>query len=64
MRSMLAPLVPAILRHLQGYAEVAGADAREAAAIVARRLLALLLAAAAALIALLMFCAWLLALTW
>ena len=64
MRSMLAPLVPAVLRHLQAYAEVAGEDARDAASTVARRLLALLLAAAAAFIALLMFCAWLLALTW
>lgn len=64
MRSMLAPLVPAALRHLEAFAEVAGADARDAAAIVARRLLALLLAAASAFIALLMFCAWLLALTW
>jgi uncharacterized membrane protein YqjE len=64
MRSLLAPLVPAVLRHLQAYAEIAGADARDAAASVARRLLVVLLAAAAALIALLMFCAWLLALTW
>ena len=64
MRSMLAPLVPAVLRHLEAYAEVAGADARDAAATVARRLFALLLAAASAFIALLMFCAWLLALTW
>jgi len=64
MRSMLARLVPALLRHLEGYAEIAGEDARDAAAIVARRLLALLLGVAAAFIALLMFCAWLLALTW
>lgn len=64
MRSVLAPLVPAVLRHLDAYAEIAGADARDAAASVARRLLALLLAAAASFIALLMFCAWLLALTW
>jgi uncharacterized membrane protein YqjE len=64
MRSLLAPLVPAVLRHLQAYAEIAGADARDAAASVARRLLALLLAAVASFIALLMFCAWLLALTW
>ncbi len=64
MPSLLSPLVPAILRHLRAYAEVAGEDARDAAAVVARRLLALLLAAAAALVALLMFCTWLLALTW
>ncbi len=64
MRSMLAPLVPAVLRHLDAYAEIAGEDVRDAAASVARRLLALLLAAAASFIALLMFCAWLLALAW
>lgn len=64
MASLLAPLVPAVLRHLQAYAEVAGEDARDAAAAVTRRLLALLLAGAASFIALLMFCAWLLALTW
>ncbi len=64
MRSIIARLVPALLRHLEGYAEVAGEDARDAAAIIARRLLGLLLGVAAAFIALLMFCAWLLALTW
>lgn len=64
MPSLLPPLVPVVLRHLRAYAEVAGEDARDAAAVVARRLLALLLAAAGALIALLMLCAWLLALTW
>jgi len=62
--SLLAPLVPALLRHLRAYAEVAGEDARDAAAVVTRRLLALLLAAVSALVALLMFCAWILALTW
>jgi membrane protein implicated in regulation of membrane protease activity len=64
MSSLLAPLVPAILRHLEAYAEVAGEDARHAAAIIARRLVALLVAAAAAFISLLMLCAWLLALAW
>ncbi len=64
MPSLLAPLVPAVMRHLEAYAEIAGADARDATASVARRLLAILLAAAAAFIALLMFCAWVLALTW
>ncbi len=64
MRSLLAPLVPTVLRHLDAYVEVAGADAREAAAAVVRRLIAILLAAACAFIALLMFCAWLLALAW
>ena len=59
-----SPLVPAIMRHLRAYAEVAGEDARDAAAVVARRLFVLLLAAAGAQIALLMLCAWILALTW
>jgi hypothetical protein len=31
MRPLIAPLVPAILRHLQAYAEVAGEDVRDAA---------------------------------
>ncbi len=64
MRSMPAPLVPAILRHLQAYAEVAGEDAREAAGAVARRVVVLLVAGAAAFVALLMTCAWLMALAW
>jgi uncharacterized membrane protein YqjE len=58
------PLVPAILRHLEAYTEVAGEDVREAAQAVARRLLVLLLTGAAAFVAILMGCAWLLALTW
>ena len=64
MRSLIAPLVPAIMRHLQAYADVAGEDARDAAALIARRLAALLVAAAAALVALLMLCVWFLALAW
>lgn len=64
MASLFAPLVPAVLRHLDAYAEIAGEDARDAVVAIARRLLALLIAAAAAFIALLMFCVWLLALTW
>ncbi len=64
MGPLIAPLVPAILRHLQAYTEVAGEDARDAASVIARRLLALLIAAAAGLIALLMSCAWLLVLAW
>lgn len=64
MRTPIARLVPAILRHLQAYADVAGEDARDAAAVIARRLLALLIAAAAGFIALLMFCAWILVLAW
>ena len=56
--------MPAILRHLEAYTEVAGEDVREAANAIARRLLTLLLAGAAAFVAILMGCAWLLALTW
>jgi uncharacterized membrane protein YqjE len=64
MRSMIGSMVPAILRHLQAYADIAGEDAREVATAIARRLLALLVAGAAAFVALLMACVWLLALTW
>ncbi len=64
MASLLAPMVPAILRHIQAYAEVAGEDAREVATAVARRLFVLLIAGAAAFVALLMLCVWLLALAW
>ena len=64
MRSLIATLVPALLRHLEAYAEIAAEDAREAAVIVARKLAVVLAAAAAAFVALLMFCAWLLALAW
>jgi hypothetical protein len=59
-----APLLPTIFRHLCAYGEIAGADARDAAGTVARRLFALLFAAMCAEVALLMFCAWILALTW
>ena len=64
MRSLIGRLVPAILRHLEAYAEIAGEDAREATSFVARRLLALLIAGACAFIALLMVCAWVLVLAW
>lgn len=64
MPLLIPSLVPAILRHLRAYVEVAGADARDAAAAVARRLVALLFAAVGALVSLLMFCFWLLAIAW
>jgi uncharacterized membrane protein YqjE len=64
MRSLLATLVPTLLRHLEAYAEVAGEDAREAATLLARKLAAILVAAACAFVALFMACIWLLALTW
>lgn len=64
MPSLVSTVLPAVFRHLRAYAEIAGADARDAAAAVARQLVVLLLAAVGALVSVLMFCAWLLALTW
>ncbi|HKX99664.1 MAG TPA: phage holin family protein [Steroidobacteraceae bacterium] len=64
MRSLIGRLVPALFRHLEAYAEVAGEDAREATSFVARRLLALLVAGACAFVALLMACTWILVLAW
>jgi hypothetical protein len=64
MRSLFATLVPAILRHLEAYAEIAAEDAREAAVILARKLASVLAAAVAAFVALLLLCTWLLALAW
>jgi len=64
MPSLIAPLVPAILRHLQAYAEVIGEDAREVADYLARRFLALLVAVACGFVALIMGCAWLLVIAW
>ncbi len=64
MRSLFASLVPAVLRHIEAYAEVAAEDAREAAVIVARKLAAVLVAAVATLVSVLMLCTWLLALAW
>src|SRR5688500_6644812 len=64
MRWLIGHLVPIVLRHLEAYAEVAGEDARDAAAAIARRLLGLLGAAACGFIALLMLCVAGLALAW
>jgi len=64
MRSPIATLVPALLRHLEAYAEVAGEDVREAATLLARKLTAILVAAACAFVALFMLCIWLMALAW
>ena len=64
MRALIGRLVPALLRHLEAYAAIAGEDAREATSLVSRRLLSLLIAGACAFIALFMFCAWLLVLAW
>ena len=52
MRTLIASLLPAVLSHLEAYAEVAGEDARDAATLLARKLAAILVAAAAAFIAL------------
>jgi uncharacterized membrane protein YqjE len=64
MNGSLSQLASTVLRHLDGYREIVGADAREAAAALAGRMLAILLAAAAALISALMACVWVLALAW
>ena len=64
MRALLGRFLPALLQHLDAYAEVAGEDVREVTAWVARRLLALLVAGACAFISLIMFCAWILVLAW
>lgn len=64
MRSLIATLAPAFLRHIEAYAEVAGEDVRDAAAVLARKLASILVAAASAFVALLMLCVWLLALAW
>jgi len=64
VNGLLSRVAPAVLRHLDAYREVVGADARDAAAMMAGRMLAILLAAAAAMISALMVCAWILALAW
>ncbi|MBM4220257.1 MAG: hypothetical protein FJ171_11695 [Gammaproteobacteria bacterium] len=64
MRTLIASLVPAVLRHLEAYAEVAGEDVRDAATLLARKLAAILIAVAAAFVALIMLCLWLVALAW
>ena len=64
MRSLIATLVPALLRHLEGYADLAGEDARDAATLLARKLAAVLAAVAAGFVALLMLCVWLVVLAW
>ena len=64
MRSLIATLVPALLRHLEAYADLAGEDVRDAATLLARKLAAVLAAAAAGFVALLMLCLWLVVLAW
>lgn len=64
LRELIAPWVPAVMRHLEGWAEVAGEDVRDAASRVARRLAMLFVAVAAAFVSFLMLCAWLLVLAW
>jgi uncharacterized membrane protein YqjE len=64
MRSLIATLVPALLRHLEAYADLAGEDVRDAATLLSRKLAAVLAAVAAGFIALLMLCFWLVALAW
>lgn len=64
MRSLIATLVPGMLRHLEAYAGLAGEDVREAATLLARKLASILAAAVTGLVALLMLCLWLIALAW
>lgn len=64
LRSLIAPWAPALLRHLEGWAEVAGEDVRDAASHVARRFIAILVAAACAFVSFLMLCAFLVILAW
>ena len=64
MRTLIASLVPAVLRHLEAYAELACEDVREAATLLARKLATILIAVAAAFVALIMLCLWLVALAW
>ena len=64
LRSRIAPLVLAVLHHLEAWMEVAGEDVRDAAGHVSRRLLRLLIAVACAFVAFLMLCAWILVLAW
>lgn len=64
MRSLIATLVPALLRHLEAYADLAGEDVRDAATLLARKLAAVFAAAAAGFVALLMLCFWLVLLAW
>jgi uncharacterized membrane protein YqjE len=64
LRSRIAPLVLAVLHHLEAWTEVAGEDVRDAAGHLARRLLRLLIAVACAFVAFFMLCAWILVLAW
>ena len=60
----LPRLIPALLRHLGAYAELAGAEAHNLASALARRVLIAAVALLAALIAILLGAAWLLIALW
>lgn len=64
MIASLSRLVPALLRHLDAYGDIAEEDAKDAASSLGAYLLAALSAACLALLCVLMLCAWLMVLTW
>lgn len=64
MIASLSRLVPALLRHLDAYGDIAEEDARDAASSLGAYLLAALSAAGLALLSVIMLCVWLMVLTW
>ena len=64
MIASLSRLVPALLRHLDAYADIAREDARDAASSLGACVLAALIAAALAFLAAIMLCVWLVMLSW
>jgi uncharacterized membrane protein YqjE len=64
MVASLSRLVPALLRHLDAYSDIAEEDAKDAASSLGACLLAATIAAGLALLAALMLCVWILTLTW
>jgi uncharacterized membrane protein YqjE len=64
MVASLSRLVPALLRHLDAYSDIAEEDAKDAASSLGACLLAALSAAGLAFLSVLMLCAWLMVLTW
>lgn len=64
MIASLSRLVPALLRHLDAYGDIAGEDAKDAASSLGACLLAATIAAGLALLSAIMLCASLMVLTW
>lgn len=63
MVASLSRLVPALLRHLDAYGEIAEEDAKDAAASLGAYVLAAIAAAGLALLSVIMLCVWLVMLT-